>query len=463
MFRIQLGLLALALAGLPSSLAVARPTAPPILCETYPEAASCLGRLPGCDLCHTSTDPTTWNAYGRALNTQILGDFEQELALALKALAATDSDLDGLSNADELERGSNPGDAESAFCEQQVASFQPTTSYSGFDYERALRRVGALYCGRSPTYEQVEGLFEGSPDEATLKQRLHAALDQCLASDYWRDEGLQRIADPLIRPVAPVGQESTIGIVLGDYKYDYRLFAYVLTGDRDARELLTADYHVGEDFKPIEGQISQTTAGQGGTENGTQNLAVSRRAGMITSEWFLLINTMFSDLPRTTAAQAYRGYLGMDLSLQEGIWPVAGEPLDVDGKGVTEAACSQCHSTLDPLSYAFAFYEGIAGPKTGTYNEKRPKQRIDGWDDNQTFLFGEPVADLVAWAKKAAESEAFRRNLAEIFFRHAIGREPGLLDEPGLVAAFQAMPEDGYSANRLLHRLVDLPAFGGLL
>ena len=55
---------------------------------------------------------------------------------------------------------------------------------------------------------------------------------------------------------------------------------------------------------------------------GGQPLDVEHRAGMITTQWFLVINTMLSDLPRTTAAQAYRSYLGEDIARQEGIWPV---------------------------------------------------------------------------------------------------------------------------------------------
>ena len=88
---------------------------------------------------------------------------------------------------------------------------------------------------------------------------------------------------------------------------------------------------------------------------------------MITTQWFLSINTMFSPLPRTTAAQAYRAYLGADIAQQQGIFPIAGEPLDVDDKGVRDAQCATCHATLDPLSYAFAEYQGISGASTGAF------------------------------------------------------------------------------------------------
>ena len=84
---------------------------------------------------------------------------------------------------------------------------------------------------------------------------------------------------------------------------------------------------------------------------------------MITTAWFFVINTMFTAVPRTTAAQAYRSYLGYDIARSEGlIEPPAGTPLiDYDQKGVTEEECAVCHRTLDPLSYAFTRYKGLIG------------------------------------------------------------------------------------------------------
>ena len=72
-------------------------------------------------------------------------------------------------------------------------------------------------------------------------------------------------------------------------------------------------------------------------------------------------NTMFTSIPRTTAAQAYRAFLGYDIAKLEGLWPVAGEPADYDNKGVGAPACAGCHATLDPLTYPFSRYEGIGG------------------------------------------------------------------------------------------------------
>lgn len=172
-----------------------------------------------------------------------------------------------------------------------------------------------------------------------------------------------------------------------------------------------------------------------------------------------------SALPRTTAAQAYRAYLGADIAASEGLMPVAGEPVDVDKKGVSQPRCANCHSTLDPLAYAFVRYEGIqlsADLKFGAYRPERAKERIADWDDavEKPYLLGQPVKDLIEWAHVAAESDAFARNMADVFFVHALGRhaEPADLDE--FSALWRGLRDDGFSANRLLHRLIDTRAFG---
>lgn len=443
--------------------ALARPTAPQIFCETYPAAPYCSGRVSTCATCHESTAPVSWNPYGLAIAAELRGDFETSLPEALRATNEADADGDGQTNLDEIMFGSAPGSSND-YCEPLETDERLT-----YDVMLAVRRAGALFCGQSPSYEALALLSDASNGE---EQRglLHDQVETCLSSEYWRDEGLARIADPLIRPIAAVNVDSPIGIPLADFDYDYRLFSYVLTGDRDARELLTAQYHVKRrddgTLEKVEGVINgpEMLAGELNSEQaGGQPLLPERRAGMITTQWFLVINTMFSALPRTTAAQAYRSYLGMDIALQEGILPVAGEPIDVDNKGVAAPTCAQCHSTLDPLSYAFVPYEGLRGPTEihGNFSESRATEEIPEWSNPRSVLFGTEVPDLVSWAQLAVESDAFKRNLALLFFRHMFGRDPVPTEEPGFEAAFRALPTDGYSANRLIHRLVDLGSFGG--
>jgi hypothetical protein len=459
----------------------ARPTAPVIFCEAYADSPGCLGRVVNCSECHVSTAPPVWNVYGQQLIASLERDrsFEEALPAALLAVESGDADGDGDGNRDEISVGTLPGDPFSFWQERAPSegAENPEFEVGDYDYRFALKRAMVSYCGRSPTYAEViefEAGLDGLPEaeaEERERERLHAALDGCLRSEHFSKVLLPRLADKRIRPSFAIGPETTLRIgqarlVLGDYRYDYRLWRYLLTGDRDMRELLTAQYHVEEDavgeLVRVEGPIAQPdpTALAGG-----QPLAPERRAGLLTTQWFLALNTMFSGLPRTTAAQAYRSFLGADLANSDGIRPVPGEPVDIDDKGVDGAVCAQCHSTLDPLAYAFAKYAGIddgyAGA-FGAYDPTRVDRYLPGWSDTaqQSWLLGRPVADLVEWANVAAASDEFKRNMADMFFQHALSRAPSPDEAAEFAALWQSLPDDGYSAWRLIHRLVDTTAFG---
>jgi hypothetical protein len=468
---------------LPGRVAEATPQGPAIFCATYPQSPSCQGTLVTCSHCHTSTSPSApaWNSYGIAvLSAGYQPPFETGVAAVLPLIEDLDSDQDGVSNLDEITVGSAPGDAHSVLVEKNppAGPNNPTYQLGEYDHRFAFRRVMLVYCGRSATWEENQS-FAATPDPY---QALHDQLDACLETNYWQDYVLARLADPAIRPI-------DFGSA---WQWDYRLFRYVMSGDRDMRELLLADYHVRElngELFPVVGPISHDTGlvcdpeapevcdtdqhcivdAQSGVPtcrylNGGQPLTTAHRAGMITSAWFHFYNTMFALLPRQTAAQAYRAYLGQDIARQQGILPVSGEPIDYDEKGVTQAECAQCHSTLDPLSYAFAYYNGIGGTgPPSQYDANRP-ETIGLWtatDSPQAYVLGEEVVDLVDWAQTAASSEPFMRQMTRLFYEHVIGHAPYFEDLPEFTALWMSLPTDNYSANKLNHRLIDLMAFGG--
>lgn len=468
--------LVFSVAALAGTAAHARPEGPRVFCETYPDVPECAGRVVTCATCHTSPDPPAWNSYGLALlAARGAGEFADAVPEALRVIEADDADGDGVSNLDEIRLGTRPGDARSVWLPPEDppgTAWTPNPWYDveGYDAAFALRRIMVLYCGQSPTYEQLQDLRGLADDPDAQHVRLHEQLESCLQSAWWEQIGVRELADPKIKPIRAVGADtnvviSGVRVVLADYEWDYRLWRWVLTDDRDLRDLLRAQYHVQEPspgvLMPVEGVIADPP--DSGQIAGGQPLQVDRRAGMLTTQWFLMSNTMFSVLPRTTAAQAYRAYLGMDISLSQGILPVDGEPTDIDHKGVALPACANCHSTLDPLAYAFAYYAGILFPfGTGTYSPTRPLAKMPGWDPEvqQTVLLGHEVADLLEWAQVASESDEFKRNIAAMFFKHALGREPEGDEQAEFLTLWQSLPADGWSANRLIHRLVDTQAFG---
>ena len=100
----------------------------------------------------------------------------------------------------------------------------------------------------------------------------------------------------------------------------------------------------------------------------------------------------------------------------------------------------------------------------GGFGGFRPDRvmRMPGWSDEaqRPVLFGQEVSSLPEWGQVAADSDMFKRNMAELFFEQALTRKPGPADQQEFKALWEAMPDDGYSANRLIHRLVDTKAFG---
>jgi hypothetical protein len=71
------------------------------------------------------------------------------------------------------------------------------------------------------------------------------------------------------------------------------------------------------------------------------------------------------------------------------------------------------------------------------------------------------VDDVRSWAERAVTTDEFKRNLAMMIFRYAEDREPTPVESRELEAVWRALPEDGWSMNRMIHRLVDTPTFGG--
>lgn len=432
-------------------------------CQRYPNYSECAtGHSAPCQVCHQA--PPELNSYGQAIRAEAKAagvsraDLSVELEDLLTRIEDQDSDKDGVDNRSEIEQGSLPGDPNS-----KTSAARPMK----YDHRKALTRIMSHYCGRRPTYALQESLAKATDKS----QFLHAELDKCLSSSYWLTTGLRQLADGRIKPVKALGMDGDV--VLADYEWDYRLFTYALSGNRDARDLLLADYHVDANNKIVTGKIGRqrpfTVTGPGGAGGpaivlGTgQPLEVARRAGMITTQWFLMMNTMFSEIPRTSAAQALRAYLGLDIAKSEGLTPIVGEPRDVDNKNVKQDACAVCHSTLDPLAYAFSTYNGIEATvsgalfnASGAYNASRTPYGADG------FLFGEPVKDLREWAQKAANSTQFIRSIGMMFFKDVMGREPAIQEREEFEQVTAKLSEEKYAANKLIHRLIDMQAFGGV-
>jgi hypothetical protein len=452
------------------------PPGPVVLCEIWPEGLSC-PQSASCGACHTT--PPARDAFGQQLEEALWpGEqrpesnqgFEDGIRSVINDFADIDSDNDGFSNRIEWEIGTDPGDANSV--PEEVPEDDPCSLGSGnpdfnlcaYDYDYAFKRASLDVCGRSPRWEDYTSFKElGAEDK---RARIHNLVNECLQGSFWLgSQGvLWRLAHAKIKPLSSLKSGNNPGAIpLGDYEPDYALFSYVMSGDRDVRDLLLANYYVelSSEDPPTYQRVNQLMG---------QNLEANRRNGMITSRWFLLINTMFTPVPRTTAAQAYRSYLGLDIAKSEGlIVPNEFETLtDYDDKGITEPACAACHTTLDPLSYPFSRFNGIRGPQTGSYQALRLRSFGPEEGENlrdlpeQGAILGQTVADLSEWAEVAANSDEFVQKVTKDLWKYFIGHEPkSEVERSEFEEHWVALKTiHNYRVEALVHQMIDSLSYG---
>jgi hypothetical protein len=451
------------------AVAWAKPSAPATLCTTYPTAPACTGSLPACTLCHTA--PPERNSYGNQLAAALLpgrprplseADFSAALPAALRMIEAQDADGDGASNADELAAATLPADPRSK--PAVVGPCGGSNSYyslCAYDHDYVFKKVNLDFCGRSPTLDMRDAF--AALDAAGKERAIDAALTACLASNHWRgkDGVVWRMAHRKVKPLQAIKSGGNSGIIpLADYDDDYNLYVYANTGDRDVRDVLVANYFVTR----ADGTPTNYTRVE---SLGSQSIPVERRSGMLTTRWFLVLNVMFTALPRTAAAQAYRAFLNLDIAKLEGMWAVPNEPVDYDDRGVRQDACKNCHATLDPLTYPFRNYDGLVRNPFGSYVNNRIERFFAGQAPRITeipeagYIFGRPVASLVEWGRVAADSEAFASAVVEDYWSQLIGDAPSGAERGEFTALWQALgPTHNYRVESMLKALVRTEAYG---
>jgi len=445
----------------------AMPIGPQIFCDTYPNSPLCAGSNVPCTTCHTN--PPEWNDFGAAIGINLLPgvprpiteqQYRDALPGVLAAIEQEDADGDGYTNLVEIQLGSMPGDADSnpANLNCPPAGTNPRYDVCNYDPDYVFRKLHLDFCGQSPSYEQVKAF--ASLDIAAKMAGLSDALNTCLDSEWWigKNGALWQLAHYKIRPVGSLKYGEDEGTLpVSDYYDDYALFIYTQIDGHDARHVLTADYFVARFTGPTRYELVQ--------DQPTQRMQIDRRVGLMSTQWNLIYNVMFTALPRTAAAQAYRAFLDFDIAKQQGLFPVDNEPVDYDNKGVTNPVCAVCHSTLDPLSYPFKNYSGLQNPAY-MYNPTRIEDYFLSEGPNMGnmpeagYVLGQPVDDLVQWAKVAADSDEFARATVADYWRMLMGKPATALDLE-FTDLWKALKSDhNYSVEAMLHDFIKTEAYG---
>jgi hypothetical protein len=476
-----------ALALLAPGDATAKPIAPDAFCQTYGDVAACATGTVECAFCHTSTNPAAWNTYGEDVRAQLSDTnlsnavFLDELPDALLTIEADDSDGDGFDNIDEIMGGSLPGDDMSVLgnpeCPQDVSALDyPICQFSN---KHVFRKVWLDFCGCSPSWDEMQAFLGLDADQQEIV--LHETLDACIDTDFWmgKDGVLWQLAHPKIRPVGSLKAGEDAGadnIELSDYYNDYNLYVWSQIDNHDARSVITADFFVVRSSNPTSYAVVDDLPDDPLCTTCVEPMQKERRNGNITTNWFLSYFVMFTAMPRTAAAQAYRAYLGYDIAKDQGLFPITldggyplDEPSDYDSKGVQQEACAACHSTLDPLTYAYRNYNGLTG-QGGMGRAQYAPGRLEILEPNNLLLhqtpesgyvLGQYYQDLNSWTLIASNSDAFAIASVGDYWHQMMGRDP-IPDEGD---EFQQLWKDlkgkhNYSVELMLHDLITTEAYG---
>lgn len=470
--------------------ALAMPVGTGLFCAANPEAPACSGSAISCTYCHQSVPPLL-NSYGADLSAYLGQDkiFPQDLAAFTEMInntATLDSDQDGIVNKDEILGGSLPGKSDD----------KPVTSDCGAhgctsDRTLVYKRTWIGVCGEQVSFADLEAFNNLSPEAQDLK--ITETMDFCLDSENWigKDGVVWELGHYKIRPVGSVKFGEDAGLVpIVDYYNDYQIFVYTQIDGNDARDILKADYTVSRSI--IGGRTFYNKEEPSRVRDG-QVMQPEYRIGLLTTFWNMGFYLNYTPVARVLVAQAFNAYLGINLSLMQGINPVPVEDSkfrDYDLKGVERPECARCHTTIDPLAYPFRNYNGLTGTsqvlagqnadgltdlaKLGTEENLTPlsyalprmeflDQKFPGIKDmpEAGYIFGKRVENLHEWADVLVNSDQFAANTVKDYWKILIGGEPA----QDQAAEFKKLWTDlkdkhSYSVEAMLHELIRTPAFG---
>ncbi|MBQ46610.1 MAG: hypothetical protein CMP10_03830 [Zetaproteobacteria bacterium] len=476
------------------TISQAKPLAVGAFCQVYPDAPACSGSRPFCQTCHASIEPVKFNAYGGCVISKLnrSQDFYGQIPSILKEIEQTDCDGDGASNIAEVLQGTLPGDASSA-PEQNPCGEASGSCQTDYDY--VYKKLWFDFCGEPPSWKAFQD-FSKLSNEAK-QTALDDQLDLCLDSQNWlgRNGVLWQLGHSKIRPVGSIKAGEDKGIIpILDYDSDYHLYVWAQIDGNDARESLLADYSVsripGNELNPDEYSKNDTDRLVDGLV-----MQVDKRVGLLTTFWNLAFYQNFTAVPRVLTAQTFRAFLGITMATYQGLIPSPTSETgfaDYDKSGVTQPECAVCHTTIDPATYPFKYYNGLPGVQgsilSGTTNAQLSNVENLGSEINLTplsyalprinyyvnekgmtdlvnmpetgYVLGQRVNNLREWAQVVTNSDLFAAKTVTDYWVLLIGEKPRSYQQEEFRKLWQDFSTvHEYSVEAMLHDLIKTEAY----
>ncbi len=219
----------------------------------------------------------------------------------------------------------------------------------------------------------------------------------------------------------------------------WEVFWRMIEENRDVRDLLRFDTTV------VPARLAQHYGRATADYSGVRELDLSPlpRRGLLTTPGLL---TALSPPFRTSPTQRGRWVLSQLLCQDPPDPPPGVEASEGFTQGGTirerlaahrsDPLCAGCHAAMDPIGLAFEHYDAV-----GSWRTEDAGAPIDA---SGQLPGGEAFADALELSEIIASDPAFIECTVRKVFTHALGRPPGLQDEPHLQSIVEALPSHGY-------------------
>lgn len=125
--------------------------------------------------------------------------------------------------------------------------------------------------------------------------------------------------------------------------------------------------------------------------------------------------------------------------------------------------CARCHNKIDPLGFALENFNAAGEWRDQEgFGYKGRVQRDDPVINASSRMPDGTEINGVEGLQSAmlTQEDLFLRSLASKLLTYALGREPGLADQPLIQHSVQKMKSEGYTIRSLIHQIVASESFG---